>query len=286
MTAVGVVNLNGIEMLGFGPAAPGFYFTTIKDWYSLPDAKTEVRERPLADGAFGFSADYRNAAVVSVEGVYLASSREDLQAAHARLMQAVRGASVPLTFTDENGPTTRRVSVRSLPIPDDHGQLTFTFAADMLAVDPNRYASAAPGLEVVSTGLPKPGTGLLYPVTYPFAWGVASATGRVTVHNLGTAPSSTLFTVTGGLSGGFTITNVTTGDLLRLDRAVPVGSTVALNPRTGRVTIDGPDNDISGFLTSRQWWPAPPGSAQDIQFAALGTPSGSPTMTATTASAY
>lgn len=283
----GQLNLNGIVMQGYGPTLPStFYLTELKDWYSLPQAKTEVRERPLADGAFGFSGDYRMAATVSITGIYLASDRSDLQAARANLMQASRGSTVPLTFTDENGPTTRLVSVRQVSIPDDHGQLQFTFAIDTLAVDPNRYATAAPGLEVLSTGLPAAGTGLVWPVTTPYSWGTPGVTGRLTVHNLGTAPSYTLFTVTGGLAGGFMITNVTTGDLLRMDRAVPLGSTVTLNPRTGRATIDGAANDISGFLTSRQWWFIPPESQQDIQFTAIGAPTGTPTMTAATASAY
>lgn len=287
MSRAGVVNLNGIVMQGWGPSVPGtFYFTQLTDWYSLPQAKTEIRERPLADGAFGFSGDYRMAAVISIDGIYLATDRNDLQAARANLMQAARGPMVPLTFTDENGPTTRRVSVRALPMPDDHGQLSFAFSVDVLAVDPNRYATAPPGLETVSTGLPAGGTGLVWPVAYPFAWGTPGVSGRVTVHNLGTAPSYSLFTITGGLAGGFMLTNVTTGDLLRLDRAVPLGSTVTLNPRTGRATIDGAANDISGFLTSRQWWSIPPESSQDIQFVAIGVPTGTPTMTAVTASAY
>lgn len=287
MSGVGVVNLNGIVMQGWGPSVPGtFYFTQLTDWYSLPQAKTEVRERPLANGAFGFSGDYRMAAVISVDGIYLATDRYDLQAARANLMQAARGATVPLTFTDENGPTTRLVSVRAMPMPDDHGLLSFSFSVDVLAVDPNRYASAAPGLETVSTGLPAGGTGLVYPIAYKLVWGTPGVSGRVTVHNLGTAPSYTVLQITGGLAGGFNVTNVTTGDLLQMSRAIPVGSTVTLNPRTGRATIDGAANDISGFLTSRQWWSIPPESSQDLQFTAIGAATGSPTMTATTPSAY
>jgi hypothetical protein len=171
-------------------------------------------------------------------------------------------------------------------VADDHGKLYFTFSVDMLAVDPDRYASEPPGLETVSTGLPASGTGIAWPITYKLNWGAASQTGRVTVHNLGTAPTYTVMQVTGGLAGGFILTNITTGDALQLNRAVPLGSTVLLNPRTGRVTIDGPDNDISGFLTSRQWWSLPPESSQDIQFTAIGAPTGTPTLTCTTPSAY
>jgi hypothetical protein len=287
MSDIGVLDLNGIVMQGFGPALlPGFYLVNLTDWYSLPNAKTEVRERPLADGAFGFAADYYQAATVSVDGVYLATDRTDLLQARAKLMQAVRGPSVPLTFTDELGPTTRFVNVRAMPMADDHGKMYFTFSVDALSVDPNRYASGAPGLETVSTGLPAGGTGLAWKIAYPVVWGTPSATGRVTVHNIGTADSFTVMQVTGGLAGGFIITNVTTGDVLRLDRAVPLGSTVLLSPRTGRVTIDGLDNDISGFLTTRQWWSIPAESSQDLQFTAIGAPTGTPTLTATTAAAY
>jgi hypothetical protein len=176
-------------------------------------------------------------------------------------------------------------------VADDHGQLHFTFAVDMLAVDPRRYTlgpdgDGSSGVEVVSTGLPSAGTGLVYPITYPLDYGTPGNIGRITVHNTGTAMSFSILEVTGGLSGGFELQEVSSGNRLRFERAVPVGSTVTLNPRTGTVTIDGPTNDVSGFLTRREWWGVPPGAVQEIQFNAIGTPTGTPTLTARTPSAF
>jgi len=93
--------------------------------------------------------------------------------------------------------------------------------------------------------------------------------------------------VTGGLSGGFTLTNVSTGQRLQFEREIPVGSTVYLNPRTARVYLDDPANDVSSFLTVREWWTILPGTAHEIQFAAIGSVTGgTPTLTARTRSAY
>jgi hypothetical protein len=284
MTAVGVVNLNGIVMQGFGPAVPGFYFINLTDWYSLPEAKTEVRERPLADGAFGFSGDYRQAAVISIDGIYLAEDRFDLQQARGQLMQAARGAQVPLTFTDEEGPTTRLVSVRSMPMADDHGQLQFRFSIDVLSMDPNRYGPVIS----VTTGLASGGgTGWPWPAKWPADWGSGSTSdGRATVTNSGTAATWPLLRVTGGLSLGAELVEIVTGNVLRLDRAIPTGSTAYFTARTGRVYLDDTTSDITGFLTRREWWSVPPGETRTVQINPLGTITGTPTLTVSISPAY
>lgn len=280
--AVGVVNLNGIVMQGFGPAVPGFYFTDLTDWYTLTQAKTEVRERPLDDGAFGFSGDYRQSAVISVEGVYLAVDRDDLQRAHAQLVQAARGPSVPLTVTDDSGPTTRLVSVRHLPIADDHGQLYFTFSVDVLAMDPNRYGTAVSA----STGIAVAGGGYTWPAVWPADWGAGGSDGRASVTNTGSANTWPLMAVTGGLSAGVQLVEVVTGSSIRLDRQIPLGSTAYFNGRNGRAYLDNVNNDISGFLTQREWWSVPAGATRTVQLNPLGAVTGTPLLTVTIAPAY
>lgn len=280
--AVGVVNLNGIVMQGFGPGVPGFYFTELKDWYTLPPAKTEVRERPLNDGAFGFSSDYRQSQVVTVEGVYIGDNRADLQVAREQLLQAARGPLIPLQVTDELGTTTRQVSVRGLPIPDDHGQLSFTFSVDCLAVDPNRYGPVVSS----TTGLAVAGTGYTWPAVWPADWGAGGRDGRATITNSGTVDTWPLLAVTGGLSAGVQLVEVVTGSVLQLARQIPLGSTAYFSARTGRVYLDSTANDITGFLTRREWWPVPAGATRTVQFNPLGTVTGVPTLTLSVAPAY
>ncbi|WP_416394227.1 MULTISPECIES: hypothetical protein [unclassified Curtobacterium] len=117
-----------------------------------------------------------------------------------------------------------------------------------------------------------------------FNWGTTGITGRVSVTNTGTATTVSTFSVTGGLSGGFELVWVPTGQRIRFERPIDVASAVQINPRTGRVTIDGA-SDVTGFLTASQWWSVPAGSTGEVQFTPLGTVTGTPTLTARTAPA-
>jgi hypothetical protein len=117
-----------------------------------------------------------------------------------------------------------------------------------------------------------------------FDWGTPGSTGRVLAVNDGSAETASVLEVTGGLSQGFELTWVPTGQRVRFERPVDVSETVRLSPRTGRVTISG--SDVTGFLTASEWWTVPAKRAGEIQFTPLGTVTGTPTLTARTASAY
>lgn len=107
-------------------------------------------------------------------------------------------------------------------------------------------------------------------------FGPDGATGRVTVTNTGNASSQPGFTVTGGLGGGFVLTEVITGAVIRVERTIPDGSFVTIDQATGTVTLDGQ----SPIPTTRaEWWTVPPGERRIVQFTALGAVTGNPTLT-------
>lgn len=131
---------------------------------------------------------------------------------------------------------------------------------------------------------------------YPFAalaapegtywdWGLDGSTGRVTVTNDGTTETFPDIRVSGGLTGGFIITDITSGRVVSLARNIPLGSYVSINQRTGSVTIDG-QSDISGFLTSYGFFSIGPGETHVIQFSPIGTVIGDPIMTLTIQDGY
>lgn len=277
--------LGDLVMQG-GPVSSGFYFSELTDWYSLTDSKSPVNERPQANGAFNIGNDYRQSAVISVKGGYLGDARVDVQAAK-RTLTAAAGGGRPVTarHTEDDESSTRVVSVRSMPIDDDHGRTEMTFTIDMVAADPLRY-----GDPVVSvTGVPVASGGLIFPLGSGAAlidFGTGGASGRISVSNPGTAPVFAPFEVSGGLSLGFVVTDVTTGQVIEFDRQIPLGSTVFVNQRTGRAYIDAPGNDVSGSLTSKQWFAIGPGETHDIQFQPLGSVTGTPTLTFRTPPAY
>jgi hypothetical protein len=117
-------------------------------------------------------------------------------------------------------------------------------------------------------------------------WGDDGSTGRVSVTNIGTAPTWPILRAIGGMSGGFIATDVTSGRSVRLDRLIPVGSQVKVNQRTGTASIDGDSNDISGQLTGREFFAVGPGETHQIHFAVLGTVSGTPQFAVDLSPAY
>jgi len=126
------------------------------------------------------------------------------------------------------------------------------------------------------------GPGLLFPETY----GALGSDGRLRIYNPGTAPSYSIFTFVGGSSLGFTITKISTAERISIEREIPLGAVVVVNPRTGRVTIDGAANDISGSLRDDDWFTTAPGVTDQVQLGILGTAYGSPTLSAETQPAY
>lgn len=264
----------------------GFYFTDLIDWYSLSASKSPINQRPQATGGFGVSRDWRESLVFTIKGGFWGASHVDALVARDVLMEAVAtGEPVTVRVTDDNGPFSRTVSVRSLVIDDDHGRKTFTFTMDMEAPDPLRYGAVVS----LTTDVPVSGGGLLFPLgtTLTAFWdfGMDGASGRVLASNPGTAPTYSDLSVTGGLELGFIATDRSTGEDVRFDRPIPVGSTVTINQRTGRATIDG-QSDVSGFLTRRNFFSVPPGETHQIQFAPLGAITGTPQLTVSTAPAY
>ena len=190
-----------------------------------------------------------------------------------------------MSVQDSVRATTRRVSVRRVSIPDFGLRAAFEFTVDMIAVDPLRY-----GAEVsVSTGIPVSGGGLLWPLGTTaleyWDWGSEGASGRVSVTNVGTADVWPSLTASGGLAGGFVVTNVTTGQTIRFVRPIPDGSSVTINQRTGFASIDG-QSDVGGFITERGFFAIPAGETHQIQFADLGAVSGTPQFTVTLSPGY
>lgn len=270
-------------------ADPGWFFTDLGDWGALPDSKSDIRERPQANGADEIATDWRQSLAYSVKGMFLGSSHADVQSAKGVIKRAIGGGkSIPVAVTDVDGRFTRVSSVRSFVPADDRGRALFTFTLDLIAFDPCMYGEPV----TVSTGVPVQGGGLVWPLgSTPgvyWDWGADGSSGRVTLPNGGTAESWPTVTASGGLGGGFVATavNGSTVRSVRFERVIPDGSLVSIDFRTGRAWIDAPGNDVSGFLTVRDFFSVPAGGLTDIQFAPLGVVSGTPQFTATVSPAF
>lgn len=264
----------------------GWFFRDLVDWYTTPDSKSPLNARAQADGDFGVARDWREGAAISATLLYLGVDHNDAVEALSQFSGVIGlGLPVKVTFDDGGVATSRQVSVRNAKPDDTRGGRNVRWVTDLHAPDPLRY-----GVPVaVATGVPVAGGGLIFPFGSGAAlldFGTGGVSGRIAVTNTGKAPVFPSFDVTGGLGGGFVVTDVTTNQVVRLDRQIPDGSTIFVNQRTGRVYIDNPTNDVSGALSSRDWFQIGPGETHFIQFQPLGAVTGVPTLTVRTPPAY
>lgn len=274
-----VVNFEGITFDGASYDA-GFGLADLPGWYDGAPVRDEGRRRPTSNGNFGVDRFHRDARVISVEGAWTGSSIEEAYEARARI-EGIQASGVPSRFEVVDHFGTRWVTARLASAPQCSAELfspRFTYAFDVIADDPRKY-----GEEVVSTtGLPSAGTGYVWPALWPADWGSGGDPGRVDLVNAGKVDTHPLLEVSGGLGDGVELVEVVTGSVLRLERVIPLGSTVFFNTRTARVYLDDPANDISSFLTRREWsgFAVPAAGSRTVQFNGLGLVSGTPLLTA------
>lgn len=260
-------------------ATPGYFLEDLGDWDAVPVSKSEIRERAQADGAHDVAADYYQSLPFSIKGNFLGGSRLDVQLAKARIKGSLaKGMMVPVVVADADGPRQRMASVRHVAFTGDRaGATEIGFTVDLIATDPKMYGPT----QFLTTGVPVSGGGLTWPLGTNVSgkfwdWGADGASGQVTVVNPGNSWAWPILQAFGGMSLGFTATDITTNQLVRLDRLVPPGSVANVNQRTERAYIDAATNDVSGLLTSADFFAVGPGETHVIQFAPLGDLSGTP----------
>lgn len=280
-----ILTLGSIDFTGDqNPSTSGFVFNNLVDWESLSESKSQINERNQANGAFGIGNDYRSSLPISFKGWFQSADRLTTILAKRALKAVGVGTPQVMSLSDVDGVHSRVVSVRSISIDDNEQSLTFNFTVDVVAEDPLLYS--APVVE--STGLPVSAGGLIFALGSGASYidfGTDGDPGRVAITNSGTARVFPPFEVTGGLAGGFVITDITAGKIIEFDRQIPDGSTVFVNQRTGRAYIDAPSNDVSGSFSQKNLFSLDASETHQVQFQAIGAVTGTPTMTFRTSSA-
>jgi hypothetical protein len=274
--------------LTFDDAAnSGLILHSWEGWWEGPPIRSSTSPRNQADGDFGSVRNWRGSRPVTVEAGYIGAAMSDTRAMIRRLaaMQA-SGVPSPFRVTDADGSLQSVMALVAPPVPPKQlGVPRFDFSFDVVGYDPLLYGDPV----VTTTGVPVSAGGLVWPLGSGSGYidfGAASSSGRATTANPGSAATLPLLEVTGGLSLGFVIADVMTGSYIRVDRVVPLGSTVFINQRTGRITIDAPGNDIGQFVTRRDLLPVPAGATRQFQLSPLGAVTGTPILTVRTSPAY
>jgi hypothetical protein len=285
-----MVNRVHIDGLVFdADGTDGFIYTRLTGWLSSPPMRALVESRPNADGAFDVTRDYRAARVITFEGGLVGADAEDAAENFFAAFAAIQGSGAPITFEVERDWGTRSCTVSLQDVAEIEAVgdgLVAAVSAQFVARDPVKYG---PEVEYATT-LASGGGGLEYELGEggsggSLYYGALGNLGRVELVNSGTADVWPVFEITGTLDDGFYLQCLETGQILQYDRVVPAGTTVSIDSRTGQVLVDGL-SDASTYLTSDQFFSVPAGGSCTVQFNAISTSSGTPTMTATVRSGW
>lgn len=247
------------------------------NWFDSAESVIDADDRPYGEGSFDVDMpQIRPRFDQFTIGLVDPGDGSAVYALHDTVM-ALQELVDPfeVTVTDPRGPRSATVRVAGkieFPIEDEDGVAQTTIP--LKAADPKRYGPVV--TPTPSTGLRRPGTGIDYPISYPIDYGTVGDPGRLVLRNEGTSFTVPDFVVSGGsLSGGYDLVAIESSAHIRLERFIPADSVVVHNQRTGRVTIDGP-NDITRALTYDDLIVVPPKGFVTIQFNAIGDVTGDP----------
>lgn len=274
------------------PDVTGFVYDneTLDAWYAQAEADPDADKRPNAHGAYGLGQIFLKEHRPIVSGQYYGLDRVDALMQRNRLAALFNdGQSIAMRVTDELGATSREVWLITREAPFRNDFTHFTFDLVLVAPDPRRYAAAT----VATDGMPTGGGGLFWDLgTAPsglyFDWGTAGVLGQVAYTNDGEATTYPRIEVggAGAFLGGFRITEIETGRELTYERATNTGDVVVFDSRTQRATISNGGGDVTGAMTSRDWFEIPAGATRRYQINPLGGVTGTPTITLYAAPAY
>lgn len=274
------------------PDVTGFVYNnaTLDAWYEQADADVDIDKRPNAHGAFNLGQVFLEEHRPVISGQFYGRTREEALIARNRLSALLNdGNPVTIRVTDELGTTTRRATLISRKATFKHDFTHVPFDLVFVAPDPRRYAES----ETVGTGMPSAGSGLVWPLgTAPsglyFDWGTEGVLGQVAFENTGEAATFPRIEVggAGSFGAGFRITEIETGRELTYTRSTVTGDVIVFDSRTQRATTSNGGGDVTGAMTSRDWFSIPAGATYRYQINPLGSVDGSPTMTLTAAPAY
>lgn len=270
------VQIGELTFYGDGSSTEWIY-SHIPGWYSGAPIRGASEDLPTGDGASPIDKAYRSARTFIFEGALKAASVEEaLELWQQFAAIQPDGAPIQFTVTDPLKVRSCTVSINGTPELVELSNTAATVRAPFIAYDPVKYGPT----RTVPVGLSSPGGGLEYPLHDggsggALYYGDNGGLGRGTLTNDGTAKVWPSVSISGGLTAGFFVQRLDTGEVVRYDRVVPSGSTVDIDFRTGEVLVDGL-SDGSTYLTRYEFFGVEPKESIEVQFNAIAGSSGTP----------
>lgn len=254
---------------------------TITGWEELPGVKDYSVARVRGHGSH-LGDLYAQDRIVTVTGEIVDPVNRDSLSSALESVSRISSVEQDLTLTLFGVSLTAqaRVEQRALTVTTEYDFGHVPFAIQWTCTDPLRYGAAVTS----SSGLATQGGGLVYPLTYPLAYGATGTPGVLTLSNPGTADAPIVFVVAGPLTGGFELSGG--GMRLTYPFAVPDGQPVTIDTSVGTVTVEG-TADRRANLTNADWMTVPAGGSLAVYFTSLdGSYSSSASVQATVKPAY
>lgn len=263
-------------------------FDSIEGWHSGPGVELQQTQRVVGHGQFARKGR-RTGRQIIIAGSVRGATRAPLERARLHLASLLAdGGSQRLYFDDADGLTLwASVQLADAPRIEWNGLNHFRYQLTLLAPDAFRYGETSTASTTFATDAV--GVGLVFPLFDPadvLDFGpVPTSDGSATVVNNGSASASPVFTVAGPTPvGGFSITDLGSGERLRFLGVVPDGSTLVLDASDGSVVLNGTADRSSDLISSR--WPSvAPGGQVTYRFAPESSPSAA-TLTVDLVSTY
>lgn len=259
------VELLGVTLSGAEEPDSGLIWSNLEGWWGLPDARGDGDPIPGGHGRFRRSAILRASRVITLTGHIYATDPLELVAVRDRLEAALAAGSGAMRVGTPAGIWERWVEIDTLKIEPDRGRRWTQFTVDMIAPDPHRYG---PLQTVGPVGLPVRDGGLTFPREFPWSFGTTRGGSTLTVSNAGTIDLQPTLRISGGGLESVLVTDLTRGDRLRLEHSVPAGAELRFDCASRRAWAG--DQEVTRWMTSRQWFSIPAGQTHEFRFEVTG----------------
>lgn len=233
-------------------------------WVGSPTPTLVLSQRARGHGATA-SESFFQPRIMTIEGLIIAPTRADVEAAFDRLNAAVTLDETPMIVAESLRVRHTTVQRKGEVIPTYLTDSVASYSILVSARDPRKFGD----LVSVSTPLPSSSGGRTYPATYPITYTGVSETGVVRVNNPGNTQAPVWLRVDGPVpAGGWTVTHVGKKQALTFatSLALASGEFVTVDMDRREVLAQG-QSARAGYVTSRGWFSLDPGD-NDIAFSA------------------
>lgn len=237
--------------------------TQLDGWFDGWEGTGVTDQRSQADGAW-VSPMYAGVRILHVSGTIDAASWDGVTQAWDRLLAQLpyRLLGTLRVSTGEGAVPEQTALVRQheKPILTERFHNRAEFSLSLMAPDPRKYDSTS---RSASLFLPLLTGGIAPPLTPPFTVTGSTAQSQVTLVNDGTVTTYPTFMLSGPCPPA-TISNLTTGETMRVMDSILGGQTLVIDVLNGTATIDRQARRVLG-----SWWGLVPG-VNEVSFSADG----------------